>query len=254
MWIDCNVHVEAWHDVQRINWIERARDARIEGVMWSGTHPAQWSAPNPEGFARAFGLHPLWVHPDTLADDLAQLFTRLSDTSSAVGEVGLDRRAEAPLELQLQALAPQLQFATTQTRALILHVVRAHEPLLSMLKELGVTRFMVHGFNGSPELARRYVDCGGLLGIGGLLTRHTPRLHEVIRQLPLSAFVLESDAPDLPPRGAVVSDPTDLPNTGLIVAQLKGCTVLEVARQTRENALTLFGLPIVQSSSRPRAQ
>ena len=63
--------------------------------MWSGTHPAQWSAPNPEGFARAFGLHPLWVHPDTLADDLAQLFTRLSDTSSAVGEVGLDRRRGA---------------------------------------------------------------------------------------------------------------------------------------------------------------
>lgn len=254
MWIDCNVHVEAWGEAQRLNWSARAREAQIEGVMWSGTHPLQWDAPNPEGFARAFGLHPLWVQSTTLSDDLAKFFERLSGTSSAVGEVGLDRRAEASLALQLQALEPQLQFAKTHARAVILHVVRAHEPLLSLLKDLGLSRFMVHGFSGSKELARRYVNAGGLLGIGGLLTRQSPRLCAAIRDLPLSALVLESDAPDLAPLGASVSDPTDLPRLGAIIARIKGCTVSEVAEQTRQNALMLFGDSLVQSGSRPRAR
>lgn len=241
MWVDCNVHVEGWSPAQRLTWAARAQAAQIEAVIWSGTDPGQWDLPNPEGFARAYGLHPLWVREETLTADLTQLESRVRARPSAVGEIGLDRRAPAPMAVQVRALSDQLCLAARHQCAVILHVVRAHDLVFPLLVEHAVSRFMVHGFSGSPALARRYVDLGGVLGIGGLLSRQSPRLLETVRQLPLEAFVLESDAPDLPPQGSRVSDPADLPNTAALIAQVKGCDVQEVAQVTRATARRLFG-------------
>lgn len=241
MWVDCNVHVEGWSSAQRITWAERAQAAQIEAAIWSGTDPIQWDLPNPERFPRAYGLHPLWVREETLTADLDQLESRIQALPSAVGEIGLDRRAVAPMAIQVRALSRQLHLAVQQRCAVILHVVRAHDLVFPLLIEHAVSRFMVHGFSGSPELARRYVDLGGVLGLGGLLSRQSPRLRETVRQLPLDSFVLESDAPDLPPQGARVSDPTDLQYTATLIAQLKGCDVQDVAQVTRATARRLFG-------------
>lgn len=241
MWIDCNVHVESWSPDRRHDWAQRAKQCQISAAIWSGTHPPQWADANPEGFPRAFGLHPLWVHRYAIDTHLDALEGVLRHGPSAVGEIGLDWRAEADRATQEHACRQQLNLAKRLDRAVILHVVRAHEVMLDLLRETGVTRFMVHGFSGAEELARAYLRLGGVIGLGGLVTRAAPRLHRTVRSIPWSAFVLESDAPDLPPAGAQVSDPTDLPRIAEAVAALRGSPVDSVSAAAEANARRVFG-------------
>jgi TatD DNase family protein len=61
---------------------------------------------------------------------------------------------------------------------------------------------VVHGFSGSLQQAERFVALGYKIGVGGTITYpRANKTRDVVARLPLSALVLETDAPDMPLNG-----------------------------------------------------
>jgi TatD DNase family protein len=61
---------------------------------------------------------------------------------------------------------------------------------------------VVHGFSGSLQQAQRFIELGYKIGVGGTITYpRASKTRDVMAQLPLSALLLETDAPDMPLNG-----------------------------------------------------
>jgi TatD DNase family protein len=127
----------------------------------------------------------------------------------------------------------------------ILHVRKAHDPMLQTLRRFRLVGGICHAFNGSLQQAARYLDQGFALGFGGMLTYDNARhLHTLARQLPSDALVLETDAPDM--TGAAHryqrNSPAYLPEAASRLAQLRGATVAAIAQTTTHNARRVLQL------------
>jgi len=122
--------------------------------------------------------------------------------------------------------------------------------LLKGLRQWPVASGIAHAFNGSSQQAQAFVDRGFALGFGGTLTyERSLQLRRLARDLPLSAIVLETDAPDIPPhwlyqtaeqraQGAAQgrNSPAELPRIAQVLAELRGASLADVAAATCCNA------------------
>jgi TatD DNase family protein len=214
------------------------------------------------GDAYALGIHPLYVACAQEAD-LATLDTALERHRDdprlvAVGEIGLDYFVPelklSPLkERQEHFYREQLKLARRHGLPVILHVRRSADALLRALRELAPPqgwRGIAHAFNGSAQQAQAFIDLGFKLGFGGAVTyERALQLRRLAAELPLSALVLETDAPDIPPHWLYVTaeqraagqarqpnEPAELPRIGAVVAGLRGISVEELALATVRNA------------------
>ena len=200
------------------------------------------------GDAYALGIHPLYVARAQEAD-LARLDTALARHRDdprlvAVGEIGLDYFVPelklGPLKARQENFyREQLKLARRHGLPVILHVRRSGDALLRALHELAPLqgwRGIAHAFNGSQQQAQAFIDLGFKLGFGGAVTyERALQLRRLAAELPLSALVLETDAPDIPPHWLYVTaeqraagqarqpnEPAELPRIGAVVAGLRG--------------------------------
>ncbi|AGB79795.1 Mg-dependent DNase [Enterobacteriaceae bacterium strain FGI 57] len=154
----------------------------------------------------ALGLHPVVIenHDDRSLEALATALASKPEKLIAVGEIGLDLYREDPqFERQQRLLDAQLQLAKHYDLPVILHSRRTHDKLAMHLKRHALPRTgVVHGFSGSLQQAERFVELGYKIGVGGTITYpRASKTRAVMAQLPLSALVLETDAPDMPLNG-----------------------------------------------------
>ncbi len=163
-----------------------------------------------------------------------------------MGEIGLDFHDPAlDRDRQRDLCAAQLAIARDARLPVLLHVRKAHEDMLRLLRDAKVVGGIAHAFNGSLEQARRYLDLGFKLGFGGMLTfERSSRLRRLARELPIEAIVLETDAPDL----TVAShrfernSPEYLPEVLAALAQVRDSAPEQIAAQTTANARAVLGL------------
>jgi TatD DNase family protein len=169
----------------------------------------------------------------------------------AVGEIGLDYFVPG-LDGARQELfyRRQLELALRHGLPVILHVRRSADRLLKHLRQVPV-RGIAHAFNGSDQQAQEFVKLGFKLGFGGAVTfDRALQLRRLAAELPLSALVLETDSPDIPPhwlyrtaeqraagQAQGRNEPAQLPRIAQVVAQLRGLTPDELAQATTRNAL-----------------
>ncbi len=194
----------------------------------------------------ALGLHPCFMEHHS-RDSLQQLELMLDCCQVvAIGEIGLDLfHSSDDLEEQRNLLMAQLAIASEARLPVILHVRKAHDQVQQCLRKTGF-QFggVVHAYSGSLQQAQKYQELGFKLGIGGGATyNRARRLHKIIKSLPAESFVLETDAPDIPPCFAreQVNSPVNLPAIAHRVCQLCELDDDWVA-QTTINAETLFRL------------
>lgn len=188
------------------------------------------------------GVHPWFV--EELSNGWEAVLEQALPRVDALGEVGLDRGNRAPdLALQLPPFHVQLELAKSLKKPVLLHVVRAHDLVLECVKGEPSLRGILHAFSGSPAQATQYVDRGWYLGIGGGIARENAhRLRRVVKKLPLSALVLETDSPYMwtPSSPAGASRPGDLLPIAQTLAVLKGVELEEVIQTTTLNARSVF--------------
>jgi TatD DNase family protein len=275
MWIDTHAHLDApefgLNGAQAVQARMQARERGVGLCVVPSVCPANFGAvrqwAHTQGDAYALGIHPLWV-PQTLDADLQALDDELALRRSdprlvAVGEIGLDFFVPALCEptmrqRQIEVYRAQLRLARKHGLPVILHVRRSADVLLKHLRELPVAG-IAHAFNGSDQQAKHFVDLGFVLGFGGAMTFEAARqLRRLAAELPLSALVLETDAPDIPPQWLYVTaaqraggqpqginTPAEIPRIGEVLAQLRGQTLQTVAQATSANACRV--LPRLQA-------
>ncbi len=267
MWIDSHCHLDAPEFGEAH---ERALAARalarergvgrcvIPAVMRQNLDTVRLLA-HRMGDAYALGIHPLYV-PQAQDGDLDALDAALTAHAGdprlvAVGEIGLDFFVPALCEPAMRArqehfYRTQLKLARKHRLPVILHVRRSADALLKHLRELPTGGGIAHAFNGSAEQAQAFIDLGFALGFGGASTfEPAQRLRALAAKLPLSALVLETDAPDIPPqwlyataaeraagRPQGLNTPAELPRIGEVIAGLRGITAEALAAATTANA------------------
>ena len=115
---------------------------------------------------------------------------------------------------------------------------------------------IAHAFNGSLQQAQMFIDLGFKLGFGGALTyARALQLRRLAVELPLSALVLETDAPDIPPHWLYVTaeqreagtaqgrnTPDQVPRIAQVLAELRGVSVEEVREVTTRNVRQVLGV------------
>lgn len=201
----------------------------------------------------AFGLHPLFLDQHQ-PEDLRTLRERLQQhvddpRCCAVGEFGLDYYpAKVDKQAQQALFEAQLQIAADARLPALLHVRRAHAPVITALKRYRLSRGgIVHAFSGSYEEAREYIKLGFKLGLGGAATwPQAKRMQRMIPQLPASSIVLETDCPDMAPAFCTQhrNTPGNLPQICAVIAALRGESAAQLARQCLHNTCELFDWPL----------
>ena len=255
--IDTHCHLDVREfAADRAEVLTRTRRAGVAALVIPAIDAAGWDgllalcAAPPAAAPRcypALGLHPVYLdaHHD---DDLTRLEQLLADWPlTAIGEIGLDYVVSGrDPERQQRLLAHQLALARAAGLPVLLHVRKAHDALLALLRRQPLPAGgIVHAFNGSWPQAQRYLDLGFKLGFGGMLTlARSHHLRRLATALPLDALVLETDAPDM--TGATHhgtrNSPEYLPEVLATLAALRDLDPLTVAAQTTANACAVLRL------------
>lgn len=161
----------------------------------------------PENIVYGLGLHPLYIQEHCLSDlDLLENALSLKEPQcTAIGEIGLEKavaEVSSPelWKKQCSFLEAQLSFAQKFKLPVNLHSRKSHDQLFVFLKKAQLSKNgVVHGFAGSYEQAKRFVDLGYKIGVGGTITyQRANKTREAIRKLPLNSLLLETDSPDMP--------------------------------------------------------
>lgn len=192
------------------------------------------------GCVPAYGIHPMYVGR-ACADDLDALRETLGrEPAVAVGEIGLDRHID-PRDDKCQTFyfIEQLRIAQEFDLPVLLHVRKAIDPILTLLRQHTVRGGIAHAFNGSREQAEAFITLGFKLGFGGAMTyAGSKRIRALAATLPLDSLVLETDAPDIPPvwKAGGRNTPADLWPIAQTLADLRGISLAEIADATTHNA------------------
>jgi TatD DNase family protein len=259
MWIDSHCHLDAPEfDADREEVVVRAKAAGVAQIVIPSVGAFDFEAArelaHAHGFAYALGIHPLYVMQAQEQDLalLAQLLDQHWDDPHlvAIGEIGLDFFVPG-LDAARQEFfyTEQLKLARRFELPVIVHVRKSADQLLRGLRRIPVPGGIAHAFNGSEQQARSFVEQGFKLGFGGTLTfERSLQIRRLAVELPETALVLETDAPDIPPhwlyrtaeqRAAGTAsgrnEPAELPRIAESLAALRGWTLEQTAAITSAN-------------------
>jgi len=253
MWIDTHCHLDAdAFDLDRDQVLARAKEGGVSMLVIPSVEAAGFAGvaelAHRYGYAYALGIHPLYT-PRAADADIDRLRAALDAARDdprlvAVGEIGLDYVVDGlDPERQEWFYAQQLKLARQFRLPVILHVRRSADGLLKYLNRHEVIGGIAHAFNGSEDQALRLIARGLKLGYGGAMTYDgSLRIRQLAATLPDDAWVLETDAPDIPPQwrrkeaASPRNEPGDLPAIGQVMAELRNLALNEVVRQNRRNA------------------
>jgi TatD DNase family protein len=252
--IDTHAHLDmSAFDDDREQLFEAMHRSGITSVILPGVSVDQWQ--KQIQIAQQFdcffslGIHP-WYVPESIDAAIIKLDAILQQHSKnkrlvAVGECGLDKLHHWS-DKQLLLLDKQLALAKAYQLPVILHAVKAHQELLTMLARFRLPKGgVVHGFYGNSDIAKRYISLGFKLGVGGLiLNPSAKKLRETVVNLPLEHFLLETDSPSMAPFDHPQSrnTPLILPRVVSEIAFLKEKSTVCILEQLNSNALQLFDL------------
>ena len=145
------------------------------------THHPTSQHPSPQGV----GIHP-WHASAASIDEEAMR------SATLIGEIGLDFACDVDHKVQERVFREQLSIAQRWQKPVVLHCVRAFEPMMKILGEYRLEAVIFHGFIGSRQQAERAVARGYYLSFGEAAFR-SPRTVEAMKSVPIENLFAETD-------------------------------------------------------------
>lgn len=160
----------------------------------------------PSNFYYAVGIHPN-SNNDLKDENIKWLEWVVSKYKiSAIGEIGLDYyRSMTKLEKQKVFLKKQILLAKKYNLPFLLHLRDKGDnnvfyDAISLVKEVGWCRGLVHCFSGNYEVAEEFVKLGFYISFSGTITfGKNSEISKVIKSVPLDRILVETDSPYLSP-------------------------------------------------------
>jgi len=192
------------------------------------------------------------LHPTSVGDDYEYQLDALERLSAkydykAIGEIGIDLYWDkSHLPEQVVAFRKQLALAINLNLPVVIHSRDSFPQVFEALEEFRGQELkgVLHAFTGTSEDARRAVEIGFMIGIGGIVTFKNSGLAGIVREVGLDKIILETDSPYLAPvpyRGKR-NESSYLCLINNKIAEIFGLTPEETASATYENSVKLFGL------------
>ncbi len=190
------------------------------------------------------GMHPMFMD-EHQPQHLAKLQQQIEQSNPvAVGEIGLDFFVEGHnKQAQIELFEQQLLIAQQYDLPVILHIRKAYDQALQLLKKYQIQKGIVHAFSGSEQQAQHFMQQGFLLGVGGVITYEKARkIRRIFSSIPLSHIALETDAPDMPIATATErrNTPTNISVIIKSLSTLRNQTLTEISEVTTENIQQLL--------------
>ncbi|SFA76631.1 TatD DNase family protein [Cohnella sp. OV330] len=237
--------------------VEKATSAGVAPLVITGTslrssqEAARYARQYPGKLYATAGVHP--HDAKSCSQETIQKLKSLATQPEvvAIGECGLDyNRDFSPRDVQRRWFGEQIKLAMELDMPLFLHEREAHQDFVSMLKEHGAPKAVVHCFTGTYAELKAYLDMGFHIGITGWICdeRRGKPLRDLVRNIPLDRLMVETDAPFLTPRDLKEkpaegrNEPAFLQHILQAVAKCIGRPAEEVAKATTETARAFFGL------------
>jgi TatD DNase family protein len=144
----------------------------------------------------------------------------------AVGEIGLDKSIDAPFEDQMRIFEKQVEIAEAANLPVVLHVVKAFNEIIAFAKaKQALVSMIIHGYNGSAEMADELVKAGFLISFGEAIAGEHSKIVEALQRVPIEKLFLETDEGLL-----------DIREIYHFAAEVKGVSVDHLRVQIFENA------------------
>src|ERR1700751_1433509 len=253
MLIDSHCHLDFPDFAAEVDGVvERARQAGIARLVTISTRVQRHrevlaiSERFPDVYC-SVGTHPHYAHEewDISAADLVAR-TR-AEKVVAIGEAGLDYHYDnSPRDAQEQGFRTHIAAARETGLPLVIHSREADADTARILEEetaKGAFKAVLHCFTGGADLARRAIALGLSISFTGILTfKNSTALRAIAAELPADRILVETDAPYLAPgkfRGKR-NEPSYVVETAKVLAETRGVSFDEIARQTTENFFRLF--------------
>lgn len=250
--IDSHCHLDfSEFDTDRESILSHCEQLGVEKIIVPSVMACNWDrlltiCQQSDMLYPALGLHPMFM-TEHRAEDLKNLTENIAiHKPIAIGEIGLDFYIpEHDKAGQILLFGQQLIIAKESGLPAILHVRKAHDQTLLLLKKHTVNGGIVHAFGGSEQQAQHYIKLGFLLGVGGAIThKRATRLRQLFSTLPLSSLVLETDAPDMPlaDMSTQRNTPENIPAILNSLAEIRSESKAEIASVTTANCQHLLNL------------
>ena len=182
----------------------------------------------------SIGIHPWFIVEERIEADLAVIESKIQEANClAVGECGLDKRIETPMELQQMVFEKQLLLAQKHQKAVVIHCVAAFQELIALKKKLNISvPMLIHGFSKNAQLTKQLVDNGFYISFGKYLLLNK-ELEAVFKSVPNNRFFLETDTVD-----------EGIEAVYGLAAKYKGISVKEIQEMVNYNFLEVFKIRI----------
>lgn len=199
------------------------------------------------GIYAAVGFHPTELNGITDDDYLTLEKLATNPKVVAIGEVGYDFHWDTTTKEQQEAsFIRQIEMAKRLKLPLIIHSRDAHQITFDTLKNYHAEEVggILHSYSGSVEMAKEYLKMNFNFGISGPVTfKNGKNMKDVVREIPISYLVSETDSPYLTPhpfRG-LENGPKYIPLIVEEMATIKGITVKEMANNIANNVKRILG-------------
>lgn len=172
---------------------------------------------------QAVGIHP-WMAEKEVFDEV------IFNNAVAVGEIGLDFACDVSRDTQERVFRAQLEQAEKRNLPVVLHCVRAFEPMMKILAQYRLRAVIFHGFIGSAQQAKRATDADYYLSFGPNAFR-SPKTIAALQSLSENRLFVETDD-----SGEAIE------NVYLQIADARGISVEKLKEITNENYNKIFNI------------
>jgi TatD DNase family protein len=205
----------------------------------------------PDHVYAALGIHP-WntkqLKPNEVQDTIDLILRNAENRQRvvAVGEIGLDASYSGngePTEIQMQVFHEMLSAAEKLSLPVIIHSRGTTSQIVSLLPSYKLEKVLLHWFSQPHSLIPTIVDRGYYITEGPPAV-FSGGIREVIRRMPLTNLMTETDGPVSfrgPFKGKLTT-PSFIPTVVEAIAQLKGKEKTVVAEQIFQNFVDFFGV------------
>lgn len=240
-------------DSDRPQALERAALNGVKKIMLPNVDETTWGKLletcklQPNICLQAVGIHPCSIHAD-FKQQIEWVEKQLLCTPcDAIGEVGIDLYwSKEYHEEQKSAFRTQLKIAKETNLPIIIHNRESFEEVLKIVNEEqnGTLKGVFHCFSGDSIQAKKIIDLGFFLGIGGVVSYKNSKLPSVLEKISAKHLLLETDSPYLPPvpyRGKR-NESSYLSLIAQKIAEVMHVSTEEIAKTTSSNACRLFNI------------
>ena len=246
--VDTHTHLcDPVFDKDRVDVLERAQAAGIGAIVLVGENLDEAKrnlelAANFTMLKPAAGLYPA-ILDQAQADEIQVFIRRQREKLIAIGEVGLDYwvvKEASEKELQKTIFRSFIELAKELELPLNVHSRSAGRHAVALLLKCGAYRVQLHAFDGKFSAALPAAKAGYFFSIPPSVVRSRQK-QKLVKQLPLSCLLVETDSPVLGPSPNERNEPANIIKSIEAIAELKGLCKAEVMEAVTENTRKLYG-------------